>query len=253
MDDQAKNDFKWFGEGFDGFPKNLPDDTVEYCLFVIDEKLDSIATIKARLNEILEAFNACTDLGLDVQLKVLQALPSLLQNYASDLEGDLLSLTLQVCSSLQSAKASTVSGVAAATLQQLVATVFERVVSEDGRQTGVPATVEIPGDNGNVKLRPAAFDAYRLFYDLALVAEEHKTGFVQFTSLSVESSLELITHPAGPRAIWMSAEVPVGAERILYLPPQAQTQHRIWSCRTFEDTGEDHVRNDDTTHCHTRG
>ena len=41
---------------------------------------------KSRLGEAVEAFHACTDLGLDVQLKVLQALPSLVQNYADDLK-----------------------------------------------------------------------------------------------------------------------------------------------------------------------
>lgn len=32
-------DFKWFGEGFDGFPKYLPQDCVEYSLYIIDPKL----------------------------------------------------------------------------------------------------------------------------------------------------------------------------------------------------------------------
>ncbi|KJX96996.1 endosomal peripheral membrane protein [Zymoseptoria brevis] len=147
---------------------------------------------KARLQDALEAFNACTDLGQDIQLKILQALPSLLANYGTDLEGDLLSSALQVCSSLQAAKASTVSGVAAATLQQLVTTVFEKVTSEDDNTDLNAGTTEVPGDNGPLHLKPAAFDAYRVFRDLALAADERKTKFVQFTSLSVDSSLELI-------------------------------------------------------------
>ncbi|KAK5168053.1 Endocytosis and vacuole integrity protein [Saxophila tyrrhenica] len=147
---------------------------------------------RSKLQETLEAFNACTDLGLESQLKILQALPSLLQNYAEDLKGDLLSGALEVCSSLQSAKAQTVSGVAAATLQQLVTSVFEKVVTEDARANNVPAQNEVPGQDGPLKLRPAAFDAYRVFRDLALAAENRRTKFVQFESLSEESSLELI-------------------------------------------------------------
>lgn len=147
---------------------------------------------RSRLQETLEALNACTDLGLDSQLKILQALPSLLQNYADDLKGDLLSGALEVCSSLQSAKAQTVSGVAAATLQQLVTTVFERVSNEDRHASDVPAQNDVPGDDGTIKLRPAAFDAYRVFRDLALAAENRRPKFVQFASLSEESSLELI-------------------------------------------------------------
>ena len=31
--------FKWFGEGFDGFLRGLPDDCVEYTVYIIDSKL----------------------------------------------------------------------------------------------------------------------------------------------------------------------------------------------------------------------
>ena len=147
---------------------------------------------KGRLQDALDAFNACTDLGLDVQLKILQALPSLLQNYADDLKGDLLSGALEVCASLQSAKASTVSGVAAATLQQLITSVFEKVAWEDQHAAEIQAQNEVPGHDGPMKVRPAAFDAYRVFRDLALTSDDRKTRFVQFASLSQQSSLELI-------------------------------------------------------------
>lgn len=147
---------------------------------------------KSRLGEAVEAFHSCTDLGFDVQLKVLQALPSLVQNYSDDLKGDLLSGTLQVCSSLQAAKVQTVSGVAAATLQQLVTTVFERVTAEDLRAQDISPVSEIPGVKGPITIRPAAYDAYRIFRDLVLAVEDRKAKFVDLTSLSKEASLELI-------------------------------------------------------------
>ena len=34
--EENSNELKWFGEGFEGFPKRLPDDCVEYMLFVLD-------------------------------------------------------------------------------------------------------------------------------------------------------------------------------------------------------------------------
>lgn len=147
---------------------------------------------KSRLGEAVEAFHACTDLGFDIQLKVLQALPSLVQNYSDDLKGDLLSGALQVCSSLQAAKVQTVSGVAAATLQQLVTTVFERVVDEDLRAQSISPVAEIPGEDGPIAIRPAAYDAYRIFRDLILAVEDRKAKFVDLTSLSKHASLELI-------------------------------------------------------------
>jgi hypothetical protein len=51
MDDIPKDDFKWFGEGFDGFPKKLPEDVVEYIVFIIDTRLSDIQT-----RERLQAF-----------------------------------------------------------------------------------------------------------------------------------------------------------------------------------------------------
>jgi hypothetical protein len=51
------DDFKWFGEGFDGFPKKLPDDTVEYAVFIIDSKL-SESQIISNLRSFLYEANA---------------------------------------------------------------------------------------------------------------------------------------------------------------------------------------------------
>jgi hypothetical protein len=50
---ESKDDFKWFGEGFSGFPKKLPDDTVEYAVFMIDSKLAE-TQITARLRTVLQ-------------------------------------------------------------------------------------------------------------------------------------------------------------------------------------------------------
>ena len=73
--------------------------------------------------------------GLDIQLKVLQALPSLLQNYANSLTGDLLGAAFQVCFLLHNSKTAVVSNTAAASLQQLVYSTFEKVATEDGMLT----------------------------------------------------------------------------------------------------------------------
>lgn len=56
---------KWFGEGFDGFPKRLPDDCVEYAIHIINSKLESLAAIRSRLNQISKASS-------DLQKKLLK-------------------------------------------------------------------------------------------------------------------------------------------------------------------------------------
>jgi hypothetical protein len=81
------------------------------------------------MSQRLEA--VLTVIGLDIQLKILQSLPSLLQYYSNDLSGELLANTLEICATLQASKTIAVSSTAAATLQQLVVSTFERVSSED--------------------------------------------------------------------------------------------------------------------------
>jgi hypothetical protein len=49
--DFPQDDLKWFGEGFEGFPKKLPDDVVEYIIYIIDTRLSDIQT-----RERLQAF-----------------------------------------------------------------------------------------------------------------------------------------------------------------------------------------------------
>ena len=57
--------FKWFGEGFEGFPKILPDDCVQYTLYLIDAKLSSLE-VRAQLREVQTAATAlCKDLLKD--------------------------------------------------------------------------------------------------------------------------------------------------------------------------------------------
>lgn len=53
--DGPKDDLKWFGEGFDGFPKHLPEDCVEYMLFIIDSRLNSQKEILQRLEIVRKA------------------------------------------------------------------------------------------------------------------------------------------------------------------------------------------------------
>lgn len=58
--DGPKDDFKWFGEGFDGFPKRLPDDCVEYTICIIDSKL-SDSEIHDQLRQVQTAGTKLTN------------------------------------------------------------------------------------------------------------------------------------------------------------------------------------------------
>jgi len=57
MEPSQDDGFKWFGEGFEGFPKRLPEDCVEYIIHVVDDTLKTPALLRSRLTEILKAAN----------------------------------------------------------------------------------------------------------------------------------------------------------------------------------------------------
>ena len=45
-------DFKGFEQGFTGFPKHLPDDCVQYCLYIINSKLKSPKDLLGQLEAV---------------------------------------------------------------------------------------------------------------------------------------------------------------------------------------------------------
>ncbi|KAL9119171.1 MAG: hypothetical protein Q9187_004274 [Circinaria calcarea] len=137
------------------------------------------------LREVLDVLRECSLLGLDVQLKILQALPSLLQNYSNRLTGELLASAFEVCFLLLGSKTTVVSSTAAATLQQLVVSVLARPPE------GEP-TREVPTEDGTVPVRKAAFDGYHLLNDISLMTEGQRPQFLRPASISTDFGLELM-------------------------------------------------------------
>ncbi|KAK0738985.1 guanine nucleotide exchange factor in Golgi transport N-terminal-domain-containing protein, partial [Apiosordaria backusii] len=152
----------------------------------------SRALPRSRLSQVLEALQQATSAGLDVQLKILQALPSLLSNYAADVKGELLVTALNVCFILQSSKNAIVNNTSAATLQQLVVSVFDKVVSEDKTGQDSPVVGEVPLQDGTTPLRAAAMDAWRVFNDICLLTEGQRPEYLRFSGLPQTFGLELI-------------------------------------------------------------
>ncbi|CAF9916776.1 MAG: hypothetical protein ALECFALPRED_010865 [Alectoria fallacina] len=52
--DAPNDDFKWFREGFHGFPKILPEDCVEYTIYFLDSKLTDLET-RQQLRQVQSA------------------------------------------------------------------------------------------------------------------------------------------------------------------------------------------------------
>lgn len=57
--EEGQKDFKWFGEGFDGFPKRLPDDCVEYAVYIINSS-PAEPSGRTRLRQVQQAANVLT-------------------------------------------------------------------------------------------------------------------------------------------------------------------------------------------------
>ncbi|MCJ1277917.1 hypothetical protein MMC21_005731 [Puttea exsequens] len=55
-----KDNFKWFGEGFDGFTKHLPEDSVEYNIYIINSKLSDSET-QQQLRRVQNAASKLTE------------------------------------------------------------------------------------------------------------------------------------------------------------------------------------------------
>lgn len=144
------------------------------------------------LKDVLDVLRDCTSLAQDIQLKILQVLPSLLQNYAAFLTGELLATALHICFLLHASKAAVISNTAAATLQQLVVSVLGKVVQEDEAAAQVDLVAEVPIEDGSVSVRSAALDAYRLLNDICLLTEGHKSTFLYPASMSQNFGLEII-------------------------------------------------------------
>ncbi|OTA94207.1 hypothetical protein M434DRAFT_394962 [Hypoxylon sp. CO27-5] len=147
---------------------------------------------RSKLSPVLEALREATSAGLDVQLKILQALPTLLQNYSKEIQGDLLVTALNICFILQTTKNGIVNNTSAATLQQLVMTVFEKVAAEDKSAPDGNFVGSAPTGDGDVQLRAASMDAYRIFQDICLMTENQRPEYLRFTGLPQTFGLELI-------------------------------------------------------------
>ena len=135
---------------------------------------------------ILVTLDSVVNQGVDIQLKVLQTILSVL-TYCGDVHGDVLGnvsldqttfpcmphaflvkQALLICFKLHEAKPSVVNSTAAATLRQAVMLIFERVVAED--------TQHPPTEAPSGTFSPALQDAYDLFSDLCLLTRSHGAG-----------------------------------------------------------------------------
>ncbi|CDO76858.1 hypothetical protein BN946_scf185033.g55 [Trametes cinnabarina] len=142
---------------------------------------------------IISTMSDCMNQGVDIQLRILQTLLSLITNFPA-VHGQLLGDALLLCFRLQESRIAVVSSTAAATLRQLVMFVVDKVVDEDRRdELTKDDKIEVVLPNGaTTKLGPSAHDAYAVFEDLCLLANSEHPHFLKLESLRKTFALELI-------------------------------------------------------------
>lgn len=166
------------------------------ALGILSRYAGSRALAPVQVSELLQGFynSDVVSLGLNMQLKVIQVLPALIQNY-NILGTDLLQL-LAVCCRLAGCGNIVVSNTASATMQQVFGSLFDKL------RHNVPSeqihTVAVAGDAGNENMRAFQVDAlelecYNVFLDLsAMVAGDRLEYFDADIQIRSQSVLEII-------------------------------------------------------------
>ncbi|KAF8129901.1 hypothetical protein EV363DRAFT_1399707 [Boletus edulis] len=142
---------------------------------------------------IINTMSDAMSQGVDIQLRILQTLVSLITNFPT-VHGRLLGEALLLCFKLQDSRIAVVSSTAAATLRQLVMFVVDKMVAEDKQDSMDPKllqNVTLP-DGTTATLGPFARDAYAVFEDLCLLANSEKPHFLTLEYLHKTFALELI-------------------------------------------------------------
>ncbi|KAG9312399.1 guanine nucleotide exchange factor in Golgi transport N-terminal-domain-containing protein [Chiua virens] len=151
------------------------------------------AVPQSAVPSIISTMSDAMSQGVDIQLRILQTLVSLITNFPS-VHGELLAEALLLCFKLQDSRIAVVSSTAAATLRQMVMFVVDKMVEEDKRESLDPKLLKdvILPDGTTAALGPFARDAYSVFEDLCLLANSEKPNFLNLDFLHKTFALELI-------------------------------------------------------------
>ncbi|KPV73179.1 uncharacterized protein RHOBADRAFT_2872, partial [Rhodotorula graminis WP1] len=185
---------------------------IALAVSALQRLIQGAAVPRAFVSQVLDTLEHVIPQGVDIQLKVLQTLVSLLTTSAPAPGGAPGRTALELSHRLSTSKIPVVASTASATLRQLFMFVFERVQDEDdlvaassdphSDPTLPRATFDRPGGGGgatSIRLRPAARDAYLLLEDLCLLiagsvdgGPDGEPSFLRWGSLSRTFGLELV-------------------------------------------------------------
>ena len=148
------------------------------------------------IDGVVDALTEASNAGPEIQVKILQLLPSFFQLYAFRVNGETLSKMLYICTTLQAAsKGPVIINTAQATFSQLIDIAFEKVtISDTTPDKEVSSTMfEVPIDNDkNIQVKQSVFDAQRLVSDLCTLIEHHKPSFLKTNYITEDYGFEIL-------------------------------------------------------------
>lgn len=146
---------------------------------------------KNLVEQIVDALSDASTLGDEVQVKLLQLLPTFAQINARYITGETLSKLLFICSNLQTAnKSLLIINTAQATFSQIMDIAFQKVGSEE-----MPSTTfhEINiDDHIQMEVDDFSFDAYRILDDICSLVEHHRPSFLKPAYISEDYGFEIL-------------------------------------------------------------
>lgn len=141
------------------------------------------------LPDVMDTLSSVAGQAVDIQLKILQTLLSIL-TYCKGMHGDTLGTALLLCFKLQDSRVNVVSSTAAATLRQAIMVVFDRIAdSGSSEEPSVDLTLSATSEDAEpetIKITPGAFDGYCILLDLCILT----AGSQSSSSLSLWSASE---------------------------------------------------------------
>lgn len=144
------------------------------------------------VEQIVDALYEASASGEEIQVKLLQLLPSFCQLYAFYINDKILSKLLLICSNLQGAnKTPLIVNTAQATFTQLLDISFAKVDSASAPQ--LEQKYEVPiDDQKTVKVDQYTYDVQRIVLDMCTLIEHHKPSFLQTNYISEDYGFEVL-------------------------------------------------------------
>ncbi|KAI5966786.1 MON2 [Candida pseudojiufengensis] len=157
---------------------------------IIQKLLNNHFIPDEKLNILIKTLTESSHLAVEIQLKILQCLPSFMLVYKSNMSGSTLLGILSICSNLTTSnKSPIVSNAASATLQQLFTNIFDNI--NDSQTTG-DRNVKID-NNQSLKVDTLSYEGYLIFQDLNQILINKKPEyFGNSIHLKSQAALEII-------------------------------------------------------------